>query len=91
MSDYKPQPLPDWSAIIAEKDEHIRRITLDYLAEVGQLLDEITRLRAEVERLRAALEEIASGEYGGIVLTSFPPQDPAVNRARAALNGEPRT
>lgn len=54
---------------------------------------EIIRLRAEVERLRAALEEIASGKYSGIVLTSFPPQDPAVNRARAALNPpqEPRT
>lgn len=40
---------------------------------------------AENERLRAALEEIASGKYSGIVLTSYPPQDPAVNRARAAL------
>lgn len=42
-------------------------------------------IRAENERLRAALEEIASGKYSGIVLTSYPPQDPAVNRARAAL------
>jgi len=53
---------------------------------------EIARLKAEVERLRGALEEIASGKYSGIVLTSFPPQDPAVNRARAALTAqEPRT
>lgn len=42
---------------------------------------------AEIERLRAALEDIASGKYSGIVLTSMPPQDPAVNRARAALEG----
>lgn len=46
---------------------------------------EYTALRAENERLRAALEEIASGKYSGIVLTSYPPQDPAVNLARAAL------
>ena len=39
----------------------------------------------EIERLRAALREIASGKYSGIVLTSYPPQDPAVNAARAAL------
>jgi hypothetical protein len=50
----------------------------------------ITALRAEVERLTAALEDIASGKYSGVVLTSMPPQDPAVNRARAALK-EPRT
>lgn len=40
------------------------------------------------KQLRAALEEIASGKYSGIVLLSHPPQDPAVNRARAALGGE---
>ena len=33
-------------------------------------------------------EEIASGKYSGIVLTSYPPQDPAVNLARAALEGK---
>ena len=54
----------------------------------NQAADEIAKLRAEVERLRAALEEIASGKYSGIVLTSFPPQDPAVNRARAAITGQ---
>jgi hypothetical protein len=54
----------------------------------AKLVAEITALKAEVERLRAALEEIASGKYSGIVLPSFPPQDPAVNRARAALTQE---
>lgn len=43
---------------------------------------------AENERLRAALREIASGKYSGLVLPSLPPQDPAVNRARAALEGK---
>jgi hypothetical protein len=64
-----------------------------YCAEAAEKDVEIARLKAEVERLRAALEEIASGKYSGIVLTSFPPQDPAVNRARAALtpSQEPRT
>lgn len=47
--------------------------------------DASNHLLAENERLRAALREIASGKYSGIVLTSYPPQDPAVNRARAAL------
>ena len=53
---------------------------------VAAMQAEITSLKAEVERMRKALEEIASGKYSGIVLTSFPPQDPAVNRARAALS-----
>jgi hypothetical protein len=39
----------------------------------------------EIERLRKALEDIASGQYSGRMLMSLPPQDPAVNRARAAL------
>lgn len=42
-------------------------------------------LQAKVERLREALEDIASGRYSGVLLTSFPPKDPAVERARAAL------
>ena len=35
--------------------------------------------------LREALEDIASGRYSGVLLTSFPPKDPVVERARAAL------
>lgn len=42
----------------------------------------------EIERLRKALEVIASGKFSGITLTSYPPQDPAVNYARAALEGK---
>ena len=38
-----------------------------------------------IEALEAALRDIASGKYSGVVLTSFPPKDPAVERARAAL------
>jgi hypothetical protein len=39
----------------------------------------------EIERLRKALERIASGRYSGVMLTSFPPKDAAVEAARAAL------
>lgn len=41
--------------------------------------------KARAERLRAALEEIANGRYSGLLLMSNPPQDPAVRRAREAL------
>lgn len=41
-----------------------------------------------IEQLEAALWEIASGKYSRIVLTSYPPQDPAVNAARAAMEEE---
>ena len=58
---------------------------------VAAMQAEITSLKAEVERMRKALEEIASGKYSGIVLTSFPPQDPAVNRARAAITTQEKT
>jgi hypothetical protein len=43
---------------------------------------------AEIERLREALEQIASGRYSGVILTSFPPKDAAVEAARAALGDE---
>jgi hypothetical protein len=39
-------------------------------------------------RLRVALEEIASGRYSGLILPSYPPQDPAVVRARKALEDD---
>ena len=52
--------------------------------------DRIEALEAEVERLRAALEEIASGRYSGLILPSYPPQDPAVVRARKALEDDKR-
>ena len=38
-----------------------------------------------IEKLEAALRDIASGKYSGMVLTSMPPQDPAVLRAKQAL------
>ena len=44
--------------------------------------------RRRIEKLEAALRDIASGRYSGIVLTSVPPQDPAINRAKQALEGK---
>jgi len=38
-----------------------------------------------IEKLEATLREIASGKYSSVVLTTYPPQDPAVVQARAAL------
>ncbi len=67
--------------------ERLRRCA-DKERPYGQVSDVCDDAAAEIERLRAALEEIANGKYSGIVLTSFPPQDPAVNRARAALSGD---
>lgn len=51
----------------------------------SKLVLDIATLGQEVGRLREALEDIASGRYSGVLLTSFPPKDPAVERARAAL------
>ena len=48
----------------------------------------IEALEGEVARLRAVLEEIASGRHSGVILPSYPPQDPAVVRAREALGEE---
>jgi len=53
MSDYKPQPLPDWSAIIAEKDALIRRMLMDHREEAGQLWDILALRDEEIKRLRA--------------------------------------
>jgi hypothetical protein len=53
--------------------------------------EELMEAYAEIERLRKALEDIASGKYSGKMLMSLPPQDPAVNRARAALEEKDAT
>ncbi len=50
--------------------------------------DRIAALEGEVARLRLALEEIASGRHSGLLLMSYPPQDPAVVRARKALEDD---
>ena len=42
---------------------------------------------ARIAELEAVLREIASGRYSNVVLPTHPPQDPAVVRARAALEG----
>jgi hypothetical protein len=42
-------------------------------------------LQARVKVLEDALTEIADGKYSGYCLPTHPPQDPAVNRARTAL------
>ena len=44
-------------------------------------------LEAQNAKLRAALEGIASGRCSGYVLSSYPPKDPAVEAAKAALAG----
>jgi predicted RNase H-like nuclease (RuvC/YqgF family) len=46
---------------------------------------QLREAEARVKELEEALEDIASGRYSGVLLTSFPPKDPAVERARAAL------
>jgi hypothetical protein len=57
--------------------------------ELGlEAADRIEALEGEVARLRSSLEEIASGRYSGLILPSYPPQDPAVRRAREALGEE---
>ena len=46
----------------------------------------VTRQAAgRIQQLEAALQDIASGKYTGLILTSLPPKDPAVERAKAAL------
>lgn len=72
-----------------------RHIKLGYELPTESLFsaaaDEIERLNGLEARLREALEDIASGRYSGVLLTSFPPKDPAVERARAALaQSEPK-
>ena len=52
---------------------------------IEQLEAEGDKARARGDALRMALEDIASGKYSGRQLLSHPPQDPAVNRALAAL------
>lgn len=54
----------------------------------GLSIKQQNELVEENRRLRAALEDIASGRYSGVMLTSLPPQDAAVTRARAALEGK---
>lgn len=58
----------------------------------ARALDEATSYIKELQNTNAnmvkALEDIASGRYSGVILTSFPPKDPAVERARAALAKE---
>ena len=44
--------------------------------------------KIRIEKLEAALQDIASGKYSGMVLTSMPPQDPAVLRAKQAMEGK---
>jgi len=58
-------------------------------ATIRALEEDNAELLAENERLRAALEDIASGRHSHIILTSYPPQDAAVARARAALAAQP--
>lgn len=48
-------------------------------------LDRIEELTSRNKELEEALHDIASGKYSGMMLTSLPPKDPAVERARAAL------
>ena len=62
------------------------KTVLDREAETHRRHDaKVEAQAAEIEQLREALERIASGRYSGVMLTSFPPKDAAVEAARAAL------
>ena len=50
-------------------------------------LDEAAALQARIAELQAALQDIANGRYSNVLLPTHPPQDPAVVRAHAALEG----
>jgi hypothetical protein len=45
--------LPEWSDIIAEKDALIRRMSMDYREEMGQLWDILALRDEEIKRLKA--------------------------------------
>lgn len=49
--------------------------------------DRIEELETRIAEKEAALQDIASGRYSNVILPTHPPQDPAVVRARAALEG----
>jgi len=54
-------------------------------AVIDRAVAEIDRLRPRNKEMEAALQDIASGRYSNVLLPTHPPQDPAVVRARAAL------
>ena len=58
------------------------RIDANKLAEAAAQIEADGQRIAELE---AALRDIATGRYSGVVLTSIPPKDAVVERARAAL------
>ena len=57
----------------------------DYTDKAADL---IKAQAARIAELEAALPDIANGRYSNVLLPTHPPQDPAVVRARAALEGE---
>ena len=80
----------EWLLILSQIDAIIRAIPAQYLLAPPDggdvtVAEGVQRMAADIKRLRAALEDIASGKHSSIRLLSCPPQDPAVNRARAAL------
>lgn len=80
----RDQGTTQYCAEAAEKDAHIRRITLDYLGQIGQLSDEIERLRIENVQMRFALGYPMPAELERHIL----PRNPfkcGVCAARAAL------
>lgn len=78
-----PQPDNDPSGIGARVIRLAQQFEDQHAPQHMTLL--LREAAAEIERGRTALREIASGKYSGIVLPTYPPQDPAVNAARAAL------
>ena len=63
-------------------------MTDDLVKRLRELAGRYDEAAERIEKLEAALRDIASGRYSGIVLTSVPPQDPAINRAKQALEGK---
>jgi len=51
----------------------------------SDLTEKIRQQKDRIEKLEATLREIASGKYSNVVFTTYPPQDPAVVKARLAL------
>lgn len=69
----------------ADEIERLRAWVSVKTQEEARAHDYSVRMHNKNALLREALEDIASGRYSGVLLTSFPPKDPAVERARAAL------
>jgi hypothetical protein len=72
-------------SLAANHAKQTDELLADYIKFADTLTAHTNNQNNRIEQLEAALRDIASGRYSGMMLTSFPPKDPAVERARAAL------